>query len=135
MSEQSRRRRLPFRGELTELTIIGNGKDCTLQVRVPDGRGFGIPLGSFGSGAQVTCCNGIVVSTSSVDDINLMVRYQPLAGWRMRLERAELDYPGSEEDWACDCATWEDMSRAQWPPESSWAVDQIDVELAAWQER
>jgi len=128
------RRQLPFRGELSELAIIGNGKDCTLQVRVPDGRGFGIPLDCYGINTNVTCCSGIVVSTSGAGDIALVVRYRPQPGWSMTLVRAELVYSGSEEDWARDCAVWEHMSRAQWPTESSWAVDRVDIELAAWQE-
>jgi hypothetical protein len=134
MSESHGRRQLPFRGELSELAIIGNGKDCTLQIRLPDGRGFGIPLSGYGSGTNVICCTSIVVSVSGAGDSALVVRYRPHPGWRMRVALAELDYPGSAEDWARDCAVWDRMSRARWPTESSWAVGGVDIELAAWQE-
>ena len=58
----------PFRGEVRELTIVGSGKNRTVQVRVPDGRGFGIPLSYYGGLASVKCCDGIVVTTTKVDD-------------------------------------------------------------------
>ena len=46
-------RELPFHEELRELTIVGSGKARSLLVRVPDGRGFGIPLGSYGGRVSV----------------------------------------------------------------------------------
>ena len=50
----------------------------------------------------------------------------------MRIARAMLDYTGSDEAWAKDCSVWERMNKAQWPIESSYAADAIDIELAAW---
>jgi hypothetical protein len=67
-------------------------------------------------------------------DSALLVRYRPRPGWRMRVARAELDYEGTDEDWARDCAVWDRMSGARWPTESSRAVGGLDIELAALHE-
>jgi hypothetical protein len=132
INERNEWRELPFRGEVRELTTVGSGKDRTLQVRVPDGRGFGIPLSYYGGRTNVTCCDGIVVTTAAVDDVSIAVCFRPQAGWRMRIARAALNYSGSDEAWASDCAVWERMSTAKWPRESSWAVDAIDIESLHW---
>jgi hypothetical protein len=80
----------------------------------------------------VKCCDGIVVITTAVDDSSLAICYRPQAGFRMRIARAMLDYTGSDEAWAKDCSVWERMNKAQWPIESSYTADAIDIELAAW---
>jgi hypothetical protein len=123
-------RDLPFQGEVRELRVIGNGKDCVLQVWVPNGSGFAIPLSE--ARASVTCGDGVVVDTRARDDLDLEICYRPSAGRRMRIASAKVSYPGSEDDWACDCETWRQMSRAKWLPESSWAVLDIDVTLTTW---
>ena len=120
-------RELPFQGEVRELKIVGNGKDCVLQVWVPSGSAFAIPLSA--ARATVTCGDGVVVDTRGAGDISLEIRYRPAAGRRMRIVGARVNYPGSEEDWASDCEIWERMSRAKWPRESLWAVEGVDVTL------
>ena len=135
MIEQEAKRELPFRGEVREVNIIGNGKDFYIQFRLPDGMGFGIPLSSdFAYGARVTCAEGIFVTTSGVDDSSLAAQYQPRPGWRLRVVLAKFYYTGSDESWARDCAVWARMGRSEWPPESDYMVGEAEVELAAWQE-
>lgn len=128
IEDETTTRELPFRGEVRELAVIGSGKDSTLRVTVPDGRAFQIPL----SGARTTVWadEGVAVETEALDDVSLAIRYRSRCGYTMRIVRADVSYPGSEEDWARDCAIWERMSRAAWPPESTWAVDLIRLELA-----
>ena len=123
-------RELPFQGEVGELDVVGNGKDCVLQVRVPSGAAFAIPLSA--ARVSVTCSDGVVVDTRGMDDVSLVVRYRPAAGHRMRVAAARVNYPGSEEDWAYDCEIWRSMSQAKWPRESSCAVFDVDVTLASW---
>ncbi|MFZ5893685.1 MAG: hypothetical protein ACOY0T_21670 [Myxococcota bacterium] len=125
---------LPFQGEVSELVIVGNGKDCTLRVRVPDGRGFGIPISSYGDGVIINCCDGVVVSTTGPDDVSLMIRYTPQPGWRMSVARARVNYLGSDEDWAGDCAVWQHMTRDPLPPESWWAIGDLEIDLTAWRD-
>jgi len=121
-------RDLPFRGEVRELKIVGNGKDCFLQVWVPNGSAFTIPLS--GARACMTCSDGVFVETRALDDVSLEILYRPAPGHRMRIVDAKVNYPGSETDWASDCKIWGEMSRAKWPRESSWAVSAINVTLS-----
>lgn len=122
------KRELPVSGEVSELRVVGNGKDSVLQVRVPDGRAFAVPLS--GGRTKVICCDGVVIATKAHGDTEIEVCYRPIAGRNLRIVRVEVDYPGSEQDWASDCEIWERMSRARWPRESSWAVSGVVVELA-----
>lgn len=120
-------REIPFKGELAELAVIGNGKDSTLRFTVVDGRAFAIALSC--ARTRVRCDRGILVTTEARGDLTLMVRYLPRPAYRMLLAFARVDYPGSEQEWADDCRLWERMSWAVWPPESSWAVVSAEVEL------
>lgn len=123
---------MPFRGEVDELKIVGNGKDCSLQLRLSDGLGFGSPLArDWAYHARIKCGEGIEVLTSGEDDVSLTIRYRAQPGWRMRVVRVELLYPGTDEEWEQDCAIWARMTRAEWPAEGMRGLREVDIELAA----
>jgi hypothetical protein len=123
-------RALPFQGELRELRILGDGKDAFLQVHVPNGSAFAIPLNR--GLASVACGDGVVVDTRGDDDDCLTITYRPSAGRRMRVVGARVNYPGTEADWESDAKIWEQMSRAKWPRESHWPVFGLELTLATW---
>ncbi len=130
MAEELGFREFPFRGEVSKVRVVGDGKDCVLQVWVPNGSAFAIPLSSARS--CVSCGEGVVVDTRALDDVSLEISYRPAAGRRMRVADAKVCYPGSEDDWACDCESWKRMSRSRWPQESSWAVLAVELTLTTW---
>jgi len=122
-------RELPYQGELKELAVIGNGKDSIMRLTVPNGRALAVALS--GARTSVTCCRGIRVDTAAVDDTELVVRYLPQRGWTMQLVRAQIDYPGSDEDWARDCEVWNLTTGSRRVSEGSWEVLFVAVELQA----
>ena len=130
IDEPKKLRDLPFRGELSELAFVGNGKHSELRATLPDGSAIAIAL----SDALTTIRPGagVVVSTVALGDISITVRYRPEPGHRMRVTRFELNYPGTEREWRKDSARWLKASTTGWWEEGGWAVPGVYVDLVAW---
>lgn len=128
IEQQCEWRELPFRGELSELVVEGNGKGSRLRAETPAGRALAIALSK--AGTSIVPGPGVEVSTTAPGELSLSVRFRPAPGRSMRVTRFRVLYPGTDEQWEADCRVWQQLSASPWTADGSWAVPQVVVELA-----
>jgi hypothetical protein len=112
-------RALPLEGvPLREFIVEGNGKDAELSAVAADGRRF--LLGNCEPSLEIAVRGTVLTQLHALDDVSLRVRYTAA---RLVLERAYVDYPGSEADWEKDLARF---TRGQ---PMAWAIRVASFEL------
>jgi hypothetical protein len=91
-------RTLPFEGSrLRELVFCGNGKDSEVSLKVDGFPPIIIPLSR--ARMDLTFATELLVETSADGDTAITIRVNPPPDQTIILERAQLDFPGSEDDW------------------------------------
>ena len=91
-------RTLPFEGSrLRKLEFCGNGKDSDVLLEVDGFPRIVIYLSE--ARMDLTFATKLLVETSACDDAAITIRVRPRPDQAIILERAQLDFPGSEDDW------------------------------------
>ena len=83
---------LPFAGErLASVVHFGNGKDAELTLTFAGGRQVVLPV----SAVRVEADRGVVVDTSSWDDVSLRIEYR---GPNLSLHSGRFGFPGTDDE-------------------------------------
>lgn len=117
MQQEDTLRTLPIEGAvLREFVVEGNGKDAEVSAVMADGSSFHFEARDM----EVTVHGVVLTEIQGPDDITLRVRY---TAKHLVLKRAQVLYPGSEEDWQ------EDMRRQGRGRSLSWTIQGAHFEL------
>jgi hypothetical protein len=107
---------------LRELVVQGNGKRATLMIVAEDGRTFRFGISDFA--LQIATRGMVNTEVKAMDDLTLRVRY---TADRMWLARAQVDYPGTDENWDRDVEAFNNGNLM------SWALSRISFEIVGEQ--
>jgi hypothetical protein len=119
MQEEDTLRTLPIEGAaLREFVVEGSGKDTEVSAVMADGRRFRFEARD--AQLEVTVRGTVLTEIQGPDDMTLRFRY---TAKRLVLKRAQVLYPGSEEDWQ------EDMKRQGGGQSLSWTIRVANFEL------
>lgn len=118
-------RTLPFEGSrLRKLVFCGNGKDSDVSLDVD---GFPpILIALSGARMDLTFATEILVETSACGDSAITICVSPPPDRAIILERAQLDFPGSEDDWRREL---EQYRRGNGNEVGGWAVSNLILTL------
>ena len=112
-------RSLPIEGiDLHEVEVQGTGKRATLIAIAADGRSFRFGISDFS--LQIAVRGTVNTEVKALDDLTLRVRYSAEI---MSLVRAQVDYPGTEDEWDSDVEAFKSGKLM------SWALSWISFEL------
>lgn len=119
---ESSLRTLPIEGlALRELFRQGNGKDAEVQMVAADGRRFSFEVGRL---LRIAVSGTVLTEVRALDDVSLRVRY---TAEHLVLKRAQIEYPGSEEEWE------EDLAKFGHEEPLSWVIPLAELELVGVQ--
>jgi len=112
-------RTLPIEGlPLREVVMEGNGKLSMVTIKAADGRDFRFGVSDFL--LRIATRGFVKTEVHALDDITFRIRY---SAENLVLKRAQIDYPGTEDNWKADVETFKGGTRM------SWGMSSVDFEL------